>query len=337
MQPELALAAEWLTIRFSWVVFSPFETVILVLAGSVALASVFRLWRIAERERREPRLAAMRIGSAPRAAAIPATPRPGWYGRLGGTVAASPIIGTLEQEKLLAKLAGAGIRRHGSLATLVASKVGAGTGLTVLAWLVLQWHQWFAGSALIRSIIVVAALFVGWRLPDFVVDRLAARRRTRIEHGIPDALDLLVVCAESGLSLDQSIEQVSQDLRFSHPEVAEEFAITAAEMRVVSDRGAALESLVRRTRLETLRSITATLSQAIRFGTPLAESMRVIAAEMRTTRLLRIEERAARLPVLLTIPLLIFIMPALFIIIGTPVVLRIFDFFRTLHIGGGIL
>jgi tight adherence protein C len=155
---------------------------------------------------------------------------------------------------------------------------------------------------------------------------------------MPDALDLLVVCAEAGLSLDQAIDQVSRDLRLSHPEVAEEFEITAAEMRVAPDRGAALDSLVRRTNLETLRSITATLTQAIRFGTPLAESLRVLAAEMRTARILKIEERAARLPVLLTIPLLCFILPALFIVIGTPVVLRIYDFFKHLQIGGqGIL
>ena len=125
-------------------------------------------------------------------------------------------------------------------------------------------------------------------------------------------------------------------MRFSHPEVAEEFAITAAEMRVLEDRGAALENLVRRTQLETLRSITATLIQAIRFGTPLAESLRVLAAEMRTARILRIEERAARLPVLLTIPLLMFILPALFVVIGTPVALRIYDFFKHLRIGSGL-
>jgi tight adherence protein C len=182
-------------------------------------------------------------------------------------------------------------------------------------------------------VIVVAALALGWRLPDFVLGRLTARRRRRIEVGMPDALDLLVICAEAGLSLDQSIDQISQYLRPSHPEIAEEFAITAAEMRVMEDRGAALENLARRTDLEILRGVTATLAQAIRFGTSLAESLRVLAAEMRTARLLRIEERAARLPVLLTIPLMMFILPALFMVIGTPVALRIVDFFGHIVIG----
>lgn len=172
---------------------------------------------------------------------------------------------------------------------------------------------------------VLGALMLGWRLPDFLLSRLAARRRLLLEQGLPDALDLLVICAESGLSLDQSIEQVSQDLRASSPAVADEFATTASEMRVMSNRAEALENLVERTGVAVLRGITATLNQAIRFGTPLAESMRVLAAEMRTARLARIEERAARLPVLLAIPLALFILPSLMMVISTPVVLRLAD------------
>jgi tight adherence protein C len=99
-------------------------------------------------------------------------------------------------------------------------------------------------------------------------------------------------------------------------------------MRVLPNRAEALENLVERTGVTSLRSITATLSQAIRFGTPLAESMRILAAEMRTERMMRIEERAARLPVLLSIPLALFILPCLMIVIGTPVGLRVMDTFK---------
>jgi tight adherence protein C len=127
------------------------------------------------------------------------------------------------------------------------------------------------------------------------------------------------------VSLDQSIEQVSEDLRASNSAVADEFATTASEMRVLSNRAEALENLVERTGVASLRGITATLNQAIRFGTPLAESMRILAAEMRATRLARMEERAARLPVLLAIPLALFILPSLMMVISTPVVLRLAD------------
>src|SRR3984893_12821402 len=109
---------------------------------------------------------------------------------------------------------------------------------------------------------------------------------------------------------------------------------TAAEMRVLTDRSEALENLVRRTGLASLRGITATLTQAIRFGTPLAASMRILAAELRVERLARLEDRAARLPVLLAIPMMLFILPCLLMVIGTPVALRVSDTLRqVLHKG----
>ena len=163
-----------------------------------------------------------------------------------------------------------------------------------------------------------AGFMLGWRLPDIVLSRIAARRRLQLEFGMPDALDLLVVCAEAGLSLNQAIDEVSRGLRASNSVVAEEFALTAAEMRVQADVEAVIDNMVRRTGLASLAGIMATLKQSLRFGTPLAESLRLLAAEMRMTRQLRMEERAARLPVLLVIPMMMFILPALLMVIGTP-------------------
>jgi tight adherence protein C len=170
-------------------------------------------------------------------------------------------------------------------------------------------------------------------VPDIILNRLAARRRAELDRGMPDALDLLVICAEAGLSLDQSIEQISRDLHVSNPAVAGEFAATAAELRVQSDFGVALDNLAQRTGLETLRGMVATLKQSMRFGTPLAESLRILAVEMRQARQARMEERAARLPVLLAIPLSLFILPSLLLVIGSPLVLRMMDTIRTIHLG----
>ena len=161
--------------------------------------------------------------------------------------------------------------------------------------------------------------------PDVVLSRLAARRHVRLETGIPDALDLLVICAEAGLSLDHAIEQVARVLRSCNPEVAEEFAATAAEMRITAVRDQAFDNLAQRAGIPSLRGIVAALNQSIRFGTPLAGSLRGVAAEMRTERLVRFEQRAARLPVLMTVPLMMFILPSLMIVIGAPLVLRIMD------------
>ena len=195
---------------------------------------------------------------------------------------------------------------------------GSGAAFVPLCWLLLEWRQFFLRAPSLRSGLLAGAFLLGWRCPEIALSRLAARRRVRLETGIPDALDLLVICAQAGLSLDHAVEQVSAVLSRSSRDVAEEFAATAAEMRVSAVRGQALENLAQRTGLTSLRSIVAALSQSIKFGTPLSEALRVLAAQMRVERLARFEERAARLPVLLTMPLMAFILPSLMIVIGTP-------------------
>jgi len=313
-----------LTFRFGTVTLAPGESLVFILALAAALVTGSHLWRIGQREDRQRRLDTLRVAAIDRTAAAPSR-GPRWYDRLGGVVAASRIVGVAEQQRLLGALAKAGFRQQGSLARLVASKVVGALFLAGLIWAFFETKGVLVGQTTFRIVGLAAALLLGWRLPDFILSRLTAQRRRRLEEGVPDALDLLVIAAEAGLSLDQAVEEVARNLYASNRPTAEEFATTAAEMRVMANRGEALENLVKRTGLTTLRSITATLSQAIRFGTPLAESMRIIAAEMRNERIARLEERAARLPVLLAIPLMLFILPSLMIVIGTPVGLRIMD------------
>jgi len=205
--------------------------------------------------------------------------------------------------------------------------------LAGLAWMTLELGRLFPNVVLIRVAALGAGFMFGWRAPDFILGHIIKRRRSRLEAGIPDALDLMVICAESGLSLNQSIEVISRELHASHKDVADEFATTSAEMQVVADIGQALDNLVERTGLPDLRSLIATLKQSLKFGTPLAESLRTIAAEMRATRQARYEQRAARLPVLLAIPMMIFILPCLLMIVSTPVVLRMMDVFKSGYIG----
>ena len=209
-------------------------------------------------------------------------------------VASSSIVGTAEQQRWLDLLAGAGVKGQNLLARFTAGKLFTALALPALAWLSLARFHSLPGGVTFKWAVLVGAVMLGWRLPDIIVGRLAARRRLHLERGLPDALDLLVVCAEAGLSLDQAIEQVSRDLRAANPAVADEFATTAAEMRVLSNRAEALDNLARRTRLKNLQGITATLAQAIRFGTPLAESMRILAAELRAARSSMRARRACR-------------------------------------------
>jgi len=306
------------------------EIWILVAATAATVLFGFTRWLIAERDRfQRHRLGVFRGAVPMQPSHVP------WYRRLGSSIAASRIIGTVEQQRLLKLLAAVGIRGRGNLANFIALKACGGLVSAGLLWMGLELGQKFANVMLIRLGLVGIAFIVGWRLPDFILGHMIKRRRLRLEAGIPDALDLLVICAESGLSLNQSIEEISKQLRASHKDVADDFEITSAEMRVVPDFGQALDNMVERIGLPDLRSLVATLKQSLKFGTPLAESLRTIAAGMRATRQARYEQRAARLPVLLAIPMAMFILPCLLMIVGTPVVLRIMGVFKTFYIGIG--
>ena len=209
----------------------------------------------------------------------------------------APIVGG-DQQRLIKSLSAAGFKGNGTLASFIAIKATAAIGLAVLTWLFFEWRYLLA-STLLRLLVIATVSLMAWRLPEMVLNHLVRRRRARIEQGIPDALDLLVVCAESGLSLNQAIEEISRQLRMSNKDVADEFATTSAEMRILPDFAQALDNLVDRTGLQNLRGLIATLKQSLQFGTSLAESLRVVASELRAERHALIEERAARLPVLL--------------------------------------
>jgi tight adherence protein C len=318
-----------LAARIDSIYIGPLDACILFLALSAAALSALNLWRIGEREDREKRLFQALRGDRLRRAEEKEASRPPWYQQFGAKIAATRIIGTAKQEGLLAALVAAGVKGHGHLAALIAAKVCGGAVFVPLCWLLLEWGGLFVGVPTLRLLVLAGAFILGWRVPELILSRLAKRRRVRLETGMPDALDLLVICAEAGLSLDHAIAQVGNVLHSSSPEVAKEFAATAAEMRVLPVRTRALENLAERTGLASLRSIVVTLNQSIQFGTSLAESLRTLAAEMRGERLAHFEERAARLPVLLTLPLMAFILPSLLVVIGTPLLLRILGMFGT--------
>jgi tight adherence protein C len=305
--------------------FSGQEACVVLLALASSLLAALNLWRIGQSEDRQKRLFNALARDVRHEAEPLRPPRVPWYQQLGALVAATRIISKAEQQRLLAVLVAAGVNEHGHLAGLVAAKLCSAGAFAPLCWLLLEWRDFFVGAPGMRLVLMAGALFLGWRFPEVILARLAARRHMRLEAGIPDALDLLVICAEAGLSLDHAVEQVSRVLRSSNPEVAKEFATTATEMRVLAVRSRALENLAQRAGIASLRGIVAALIQSMRFGTPLANSLRVLAAEMRAERLARFEERAARLPVLLTLPLMAFIMPCLLLVIGTPLALRIID------------
>ena len=178
-----------------------------------------------------------------------------------------------------------------------------------------------------RTFAAIGGLVLGFFVPDVFIKNLIKKRSHQMELGLPDALDLLVICAEAGLSLDASLQRVSRELELTWPELSEEFGITAAELTYLPDRRLAFENLNQRTNMASIRGVVNTLLQTAKFGTPLAQSLRILAQEFRDARLVRAEEKAARLPAMLTVPMILFILPTLFIVLLGPAALSIIDTF----------
>jgi tight adherence protein C len=171
----------------------------------------------------------------------------------------------------------------------------------------------------------LAAVVFGFYLPKIYLRNAAGKRAKQLQRALPDGLDLMVICAEAGLSLDATLVRVSRELGNTWPELAEEFGITAAELTFLPERRMAFENLNARTDSDGIRGVVNTLQQTAKFGTPLAQSLRVLANEMRTARMTRAEEKAARLPALLTVPMILFILPTMFIVMLGPAAINVMD------------
>ena len=165
----------------------------------------------------------------------------------------------------------------------------------------------------------------GFLAPDLHIRNRAARRHKLLQKALPDGLDLLVICAEAGLSLDTAMSRVAEEIAVASPELADELALTSVELNFLPDRRSALLNLARRCPLPAVRGVVGTLVQTERYGTPLAQSLRVLSSEFREQRMLRAEAKAARLPAVLTVPMIVFILPTLFIVLIGPAMIDLYD------------
>jgi tight adherence protein C len=171
----------------------------------------------------------------------------------------------------------------------------------------------------------------GWALPQIVLERLALHRRRAVARGLADAIELLVISVEAGLSLEEALNRITVELHRTQPATAEELALTSADLRILPSRDEALWRMAERIDLPSVRSVVTTLSQTLKYGTPLAQALRVVAVDLRNNDLLKLEEQVNRLPVLLTVPMILFILPSIFLIIGGPAVLKILDVLANMH------
>jgi tight adherence protein C len=224
------------------------------------------------------------------------------------------------------KMAHAGYRNK-ELAVLI---IGArailplvvGSIMGLLIYVVDYWPDW---SPFMRLGAFAMSVFLAYKGPELYLSNKATKRTKEIQKGLPDALDLLVICAEAGLTVDAAFGRVARELGRAYPELGDEFALTAIELSFLNERRHAFNNLAYRVNLEAVKGVVTTMIQTERYGTPLASALRVLSAEFRNERMMRAEEKAARLPAIMTIPLIVFILPTLFVVILGPAACSIQD------------
>ncbi len=308
------------------------ELLILALAGVTAVLTVLLVWTgLVERDRMAARAKALsERRTALKAAALGADSK--------GAITGDKSKGWIRQVAKHLKLSGAK-RGSGVRALLMQAGYRSEDAPIVFAFFTailpivlaigaavfLIFGGVYQAPLPIALAICTGAALVGFMLPRIIVLNAAIRRRTLIQRALPDALDLLVICSEAGLGLDAALQRVVKEIGRSAPEIAEEFGLLSVELSFLNERRDAYIRLGDRTNMDQVRAITNTLIQAEKYGTPVVQALRVISAELRNDRLMKAEEKAARLPAVLTVPMIVFILPCLFIVLIGPAILRTVD------------
>jgi tight adherence protein C len=225
-------------------------------------------------------------------------------------------------ERLIAKY-GIAPRHAGNVLTSV--RLATAAVLALAAYLLVARSSTFAGSPTMPMLIAMAGGIVGWFIPGKIIDKMIKVRTKSVVAGLPDALELLVICVEAGLAFEDGLSRIVGELEKSQPALAEELGFTAADLKILPSREQALANFAERIDAPSIRSVVTTLTQTLRYGTPLAQALRVVASELRNETLVRLEERANQLPTLMTIPMMLFIMPTIFLIVAGPAALRVMD------------
>ncbi|MDY7523022.1 type II secretion system F family protein [Sphingomonas sp. 10B4] len=227
------------------------------------------------------------------------------------------------------KLMQAGIRSKEYAVAVIFGRLMLPLTWGVFGVYVVYGTEMFAGWTPWKAYALVAMNFVlSYKAPDIYLNNLVTKRSQAIQNGLPDALDLLVICAEAGLTVDAAFNRVARELGRAYPELGDEFTLTAIELGFLSERRQAFENLAQRVKLDAVKGVVTTMIQTEKYGTPLASALRVLSGEFRNERMMRAEEKAARLPAIMTIPLILFILPTLFVVILGPAACSISDAFN---------
>jgi tight adherence protein C len=229
----------------------------------------------------------------------------------------------LEDPKVVDKLAQAGFRGPQPVTTFYFFRFIAPFVLAALAGFYLFVVNGFGLPTMSKLCICMVALVVGYYAPNIYISNVASKRRDSIVAGFPDSLDLLLICVEAGMSIEAALQKVSQEVGASSIELAEELSLLVAELSYLPDRSQAYQGLARRTNHPGVKSVATAMVQAERYGTPLGGALRIMAKENRELRLSAAEKIAAALPAKLTVPMIVFFLPVLFVVILGPAIIKV--------------
>jgi tight adherence protein C len=228
----------------------------------------------------------------------------------------------MEAKALKAQLAQAGWRSQAAPLTFIFARVALPVVLLVLG-LVYATTLFDEQPLMVRAMILAVAMAVGALLPNIWLTNAVQKRQQALSRAFPDALDLIVICVDAGLSVETAMGRVTDEMMIGAPVMAEEIGLTAAELAFLTDRRQAWENFAERTGLPQVKSLATALIQSEKYGTPVAQALKVIAQENREGRMASAEKKAAALPAKLTVPMIVFFLPVLFLIIAGPAAIQV--------------
>jgi tight adherence protein C len=229
-----------------------------------------------------------------------------------------------EARKVADRLMQAGWRTPDATAVFLTARLGCPLALGFAAYLLAPAVSPELSDTT-RLLVAAGGMLGGAYLPNLMLRNAIQRRQQKIQKALPDALDLFVICAEAGLSLDAAVARVAREMGQGAHELADELGLTAIELGFLPNRRDALHNLARRAPMASIRGLVNTLVQTEKYGTPLAQALRTLAAEFRDTRMMKAEEKAARLPATLTVPMIAFILPPLFVVLIGPAIVQVME------------
>jgi tight adherence protein C len=229
----------------------------------------------------------------------------------------------IESKALRGKLAQAGWRRRTAAVVFIFARIALPIVMTALALVYLANPGFAAWKTQNKLLVVVLSAAFGGYFPNLMLSNSVTKRQQALARAFPDALDLMVICVEAGLSIEAAFQRVTEEMAQNAPILAEEIALTSAELAFLSDRRQAYENLAERTGLPAIKSLCMALAQSEKYGTPVSVALRVLSTENREARMSAAEKKAASLPAKLTVPMIIFFLPVLFMVIIGPAAIKV--------------